>query len=114
MFELIKAFKNNGSLHSVHGIAFMNESGEVIINAERSDFQKLDELPLPNRSKISMQKYFTAWKRAHGQSVISMSTMRSPYNCKWCSRAVYGQSYRRRSAVCVVEEIRQLQTKYRI
>ncbi len=114
MFELIKAFKNNGSLHTVHGIAFMNESGEVIINAEREQLQELDELPLPNRSKISMQKYFTAWKEAHGQSVISMSTMRGcPYDCKWCSRAVYGQSYRRRSAVCVVEEIKQLQAQYR-
>lgn len=38
--------------------------------------------------------------------MISMNTMRGcPYTCKWCSRAVYGLSYRRRSPGHVVSEM---------
>ena len=35
-----------------------------------------------------------------------------PYTCKWCSRGVYGLSYRRRSAHHVVEELRMLHDTY--
>ena len=35
-----------------------------------------------------------------------------PYTCKWCSRAVYGQTYRRRSPEKVVDELAQLKQRY--
>jgi radical SAM superfamily enzyme YgiQ (UPF0313 family) len=35
-----------------------------------------------------------------------------PYTCKWCSRAVYGLSYRRRSPQKVAEELKHLQEIY--
>lgn len=113
MLELVQAFQANASLHTINGIAFKTNEGTIQVNQERELLKNLDELPLPNRKKISLQKYFEAWKTAHGESVISMSTMRGcPYDCKWCSRAVYGQSYRRRSAQCVVDEMKQLQQEY--
>jgi radical SAM superfamily enzyme YgiQ (UPF0313 family) len=37
-----------------------------------------------------------------------------PYSCKWCSRAVYGQSYRRRSAVKVADEIQWIKEQYQV
>ena len=74
----------------------------------------MDQLPFPEqKKKIDLQLYFDAWKNRHGESTISVSTMRGcPYTCKWCSRAVYGQSYRRRSAVKVVDELQTLQSAY--
>jgi anaerobic magnesium-protoporphyrin IX monomethyl ester cyclase len=54
-----------------------------------------------------------AWKKAHGQSAVSVSTQRGcPYTCRWCSTAVYGQSYRRRSPQAVCDEIEWLQKNY--
>jgi radical SAM superfamily enzyme YgiQ (UPF0313 family) len=42
-----------------------------------------------------------------------VSTQRGcPYTCRWCSTAVYGQSYRRRSAKGVAEELAFLKTTY--
>jgi radical SAM superfamily enzyme YgiQ (UPF0313 family) len=54
-------------------------------------------------------------KNKHGESAASVSTMRGcPYTCKWCSRAVYGQSYRRRSAKLVVDELKLIQQHYSV
>lgn len=115
MLNLCQIFSGDTEkkLHSVDGIAYLDKSQNVIVNTERELKRQIDELPYPNRSKIDLQKYFDTWKNAHGQSVISMSTMRGcPYDCKWCSRAVYGQSYRRRSPKKVVEEMKWLKTNY--
>jgi radical SAM superfamily enzyme YgiQ (UPF0313 family) len=84
-----------------------------VINEERQLLKNVDLLPFPNRSKIDLQLYFDTWKKAHGHSTISLSTMRGcPYTCKWCSRAVYGMSYRRRSPKLVADEIEKLQREY--
>ena len=35
-----------------------------------------------------------------------------PYSCQWCSKAVFGRSFRRRSAALVVDELLRLQKSY--
>jgi len=102
-----------GLLATIPGIAFLLEDGSVHKTAAREKLRDLDELPLPNRQKIDLQLYLNAWKQAHGHSAVSLSTQRGcPYTCRWCSTAVYGQSYRRRSPQAVVEEIQWLQARY--
>lgn len=104
--------KANTSPDQIAGIAYQI-NGEVKMNAERDKLKDLDMLPIPNRKKVNMQLYFDAWKQKHGTNAISINTMRGcPYSCKWCSRAVYGQSYRRRSPAHVVNEIQQIQQNY--
>jgi anaerobic magnesium-protoporphyrin IX monomethyl ester cyclase len=84
-------------------------------NRERAKLKNLDELPLPNRTQVNLQLYFDAWKGRHGTNAISVSTMRGcPYSCKWCSRAVYGQSYRRRSPQAVADEIAWIKEHYKV
>jgi anaerobic magnesium-protoporphyrin IX monomethyl ester cyclase len=95
------------------GIAFFKPNGSLCRTPAREKLRQLDELPLPARHKIDLGQYLDAWKKAHGQSAVSVSTQRGcPYTCRWCSTAVYGQSYRRRSPAAVVEEIRHLQQTY--
>jgi len=92
-----------------------DEKNEFCLNPERAKLRNLDELPLPNRQKVNLQLYFDAWKNRHGVSAISINTMRGcPYTCKWCSRAVYGQSYRRRSAKNVVDEMEWIKNHYSV
>jgi anaerobic magnesium-protoporphyrin IX monomethyl ester cyclase len=115
MLEVVKAFQktNQPDLSVISGIAYTDTNGEVKVNAERELKKEVDELPLPNRKKIDLQLYFDAWKNRHGHSVVSINTMRGcPYDCKWCSRAVYGQSYRRRSPANVVAEMKWLKENY--
>ncbi|MDP5026843.1 MAG: B12-binding domain-containing radical SAM protein [Flavobacterium sp.] len=111
-FELYQAIINNSDIYQINGIAFI-ENNLIIQTKARTKFKELNELPLPNREAISMQKYLETWKNNHGKSSMTISTQRGcPYTCKWCSTAVYGQSYRRRPAHLVVEEMKMLKEKY--
>lgn len=111
-YELYQALENKTNLHDVAGIAFV-EKKEVIKTSERTKLKELDELPLPNRDAIDMQRYLDTWKTNHGQSSMTISTQRGcPYTCKWCSTAVYGQSYRRRPAHLVAQEMKLLKDQY--
>jgi radical SAM superfamily enzyme YgiQ (UPF0313 family) len=102
-------------IEKIEGIAYKDNKGEFHQNVERSKLRNLDDLPLPNRLKVNLQFYFDAWKKKHGISAISINTMRGcPYTCKWCSRAVYGQSYRRRSAENVVDEMEWIRQHYAV
>jgi anaerobic magnesium-protoporphyrin IX monomethyl ester cyclase len=105
--------KNLNSISTIDGIAYKDGKGGIIQNREREKIKNLDELPMPNRLKVDLRLYLDAWKERHGTNAISVSTMRGcPYSCKWCSRAVYGQSYRRRSAVNVVKEMLWIKAQY--
>jgi len=95
------------------GLALRLPDGFTHRTAPREKIRDLDTLPFPNRLKINLQLYLDAWKQAHGHSAVSISTQRGcPYTCRWCSTAVYGQSYRRRSPANVVDEIVWLQNHY--
>ncbi|QBZ96852.1 B12-binding domain-containing radical SAM protein [Flavobacterium sangjuense] len=111
-FELYDAIMANAAFHQVDGIAFL-ENNQIIQTTARTKFKELDELPLPNREAINMHNYLETWKTNHGQSSMTISTQRGcPYTCKWCSTAVYGQSYRRRPANQVAEEMKMLKEQY--
>jgi anaerobic magnesium-protoporphyrin IX monomethyl ester cyclase len=115
MLELVEHFDQGKSINDIQGTALFDADGKVQINPERPQLRDLSELPLPNRTKIDLQLYFDAWKQKHGTSAISINTMRGcPYTCKWCSRAVYGLSYRRRSAKEVADEIEWIQNTYNV
>jgi len=111
-FELYNAIINETDFHQINGIAF-REKESVIQTPARTKFRELDELPLPNREAIPNEKYLETWKKNHGESSMTISTQRGcPYTCKWCSTAVYGQSYRRRPAHLVAQEMKMLKNKY--
>jgi anaerobic magnesium-protoporphyrin IX monomethyl ester cyclase len=114
MLELVNwIIKKEGDIKLIGGIVYKNEQHTVCNTGEREKLKDLDRLPLPNRQKVNLQLYFNAWKQKHGTSSITINTMRGcPYSCKWCSRAVYGSSYRRRSAAHVVEEIASIKEHY--
>ena len=112
-FELYNAILSNTNFNAINGIAFI-ENETVIQTAARTKFKELDELPLPNREAIPNEKYLETWKNNHGESSMTISTQRGcPYTCKWCSTAVYGQSYRRRPAHLVAQEMKMLKDKYK-
>ena len=109
--ELYHAITQGKEVSKITGIAYLEE-GNLIKTPPRVKMKDLSGLPLPNREGIAIEKYLKTWKTYHGKSSMTISTQRGcPYTCKWCSTAVYGQSYRRRPANLVVEEMRILQKK---
>ncbi|WP_300491537.1 radical SAM protein [Flavobacterium sp.] len=111
-YQLYQAIMEQSDYTAVDGIAFF-DNGQLIKTKARTKFKELDELPLPNRKAVPIEKYLQTWKTNHGKSSMTISTQRGcPYTCKWCSTAVYGQSYRRRPAQQVAAEMRLLKDQY--
>ncbi len=111
MLELVKALQNKQTdLSGIDGIAYNNN--EIIFTKERTLID-INTLPFPNRSKVNFSQYLNAWKNHHGHSMMTVNTMRGcPYTCKWCSKAVYKESYRRRSPELVAEELSMIKDTY--
>jgi len=113
MHELARAFEADTPLDDVRGIAFRGTDGAVVRTPARDLMKDIDRLPMPKRSGIDLTRYLRTWREHHGKSAVSVSTMRGcPYSCRWCSRAVYGDSYRRRSPTLVVEELSRIRREY--
>ena len=112
MTQLYKAITQKTDITQVNGIAYLEES-KVVKTPARVKMKDLSALPIPNRAAIPVEKYLDTWKANHGQSSMTVSTQRGcPYTCKWCSTAVYGQSYRRRPAQQVAQELKLLKNDY--
>lgn len=112
MEELLRCINAGGELDEVAGIAFLRD-GQLLRTAERTLLRSIDDLPIPFREGIALERYLETWKRHHGTSSVSISTMRGcPYTCRWCSRAVYGGTYRRRSPAVVADEMEQIRNRY--
>jgi radical SAM superfamily enzyme YgiQ (UPF0313 family) len=114
-YESITALDTNKhqSMKEIPGIGFKDDADKTTFTKDRTLIKTIDELPFPNRKKIDIAAYQNIWKKHHGSNAVSVSTMRGcPYTCRWCSRAVYGLSYRRRSPTKVVDELEIIQADY--
>ena len=119
MYALVDAWsrgapsKRGEGLGDIAGIVFRDADGRVVRNPARTLLRNLDDLPMPKRQALDLRPYLDAWKARHGANAVSISTMRGcPYTCRWCSRAVYGSSYRRRSPRLVADEIQAVVDAY--
>jgi anaerobic magnesium-protoporphyrin IX monomethyl ester cyclase len=112
--ELIRVLSSDTitALNSIKGIAYL-QNGTLITTPERALIKDINLLPFPSREKIDFTPYLNGWKKHHGYSMMSVNTMRGcPYTCKWCSRAVYGGTYRRRSPQLVAQELKYIKDTY--
>ena len=97
------------------GIAYRDAAGAPVVNQPRPPVENLDELPLPARDLIDMDRYLDTWREENGYSSLTISTSRGcPYGCDWCQDSVHGQSFRQRSPESVAAEMKQLKETYNI
>lgn len=115
ILELTQAIFNNETDFSyIKGLSYF-KGGTLIQTAEREKINDMSLLPIPDRASIDLEPYLKVWQTQHGKRTTNISTQRGcPYTCKWCSTAVYGQSYRRRPPALVAEEIEILIREYKV
>lgn len=114
MLELVNALQDKTSTKKIQGITYLVD-GVVQKNSPRTKIKEIESLPFPDRANIPMEEYLSVWKKHHGKRTLNINTQRGcPYTCKWCSTAVYGQSYRRNTPVRVVEEIIHLKKEFNV
>lgn len=98
---------------SIPGLIFKDSDGLVQNTGSAELLTNLDAQPWPDRERIDLGKYLSAWRSFHGKASISLITARGcPYKCNWCSHSVYGHTHRRRSPKAVVDEIEWVLERY--
>lgn len=102
------------ALRNEEGVAFRID-GKIMVNHPRPPLENLDELPLPARDLIDMNRYLHVWQETNGYASMTISTARGcPYGCEWCRDAVHGSDYRQRSPESVAAEMKLLRETYQI
>ena len=94
----------------IPGLAFLDDTGELICTGRRPVIRHIDELPMPAWDLVDLHQYQEIWIRRHGRFELNMVTTRGcPYHCNWCAKPIWGQRYNARSPENVVHELTWLQ-----
>ena len=112
--ELLDSLSGQGvrPVEEIQGIAFLR-SGVLKITRAREKIQDLDGLPWPARDLMDFTPYLSAWRNRHGYSSVHLLTSRGcPFRCNWCSKGVYGKTFRARDPRDVAREMRWLRETY--
>jgi anaerobic magnesium-protoporphyrin IX monomethyl ester cyclase len=92
--ELIQAFENGSPLDNIKGISYINKSKEIK-TPPREPIENLNEIPLPARDLLDMEKYMGIWKENIGFRVTSVNSSRCcPFSCKFCDKTTFGGKIR--------------------
>ena len=114
--EEVLPLLQNGSfqcLDRVNGIAFRGDDGRIHRTPPRAQIPDIDGQPWPSRESIAIERYLETWRQHHGVGSVSLITARGcPYDCQWCSHAVYGRTHRRRKPASVVDELEWIVRRY--
>lgn len=100
-------------LQDIAGLRLRGDLGQVVATAPRPLIADLDALPFPARDLVDFDSYRQAWRKAHGYWSLSLINTRGcPYVCSWCQKAVFGRTYRSRSAANSADELRLIKASY--
>jgi anaerobic magnesium-protoporphyrin IX monomethyl ester cyclase len=103
--ELADCVAKGQPISGVKGIA-VKVSGEVKFTGERGFVADLDELAFPARELFDNQAYQSYYFKRFGYTTSPLMSSRGcPFSCDFCSRPVFGTSFRVRSAGSIVAEV---------
>lgn len=85
--------------------------GKIHVNPRRAPIKDIDSIPFPCRDLFENSMYnMNVNRRATGAKNTTILTSRGcPYACSFCSKSVYGQSFRQRSPQNVINEMKSLE-----
>ena len=95
------------------GVIYRDPSGAIVRTPPETLLPDLDCLPWPDRERIDLRQYLSAWRVRHGKGSVSLITARGcPYHCRWCSHSTFGKTHRRRSVRSVADEAEWILNRY--
>lgn len=114
--EVVKRVEKGGSFSDIKGVA-LYEGGRLIRNEPRSFIRDLDDLPLPARDLLPMDKYLKTCPDLPMlyPTMTLMASRGCKANCLYCqpvARTLFGKKMRHRSVANVLEEIIYLKKNY--
>ena len=114
MWDLVNAVENRHSLSTVKGIVYKKsekkDDPEIVYAPPRGSIENLDRLPFPARDLFDNASYKNHYAQKFGYTTTSLITSRGcPFQCDFCSRAVFGNAFRTRSATNIADEMETVQ-----
>jgi anaerobic magnesium-protoporphyrin IX monomethyl ester cyclase len=110
MLELVTQSLNGGELSQIKGIAYREEqTNQVKRTPPRGLIGDLNSLPRPSRELFENNAYKKYFAEKFGYTTTAIMTSRGcPFTCDFCSKPVFGDEFRARTASNVADEIEEV------
>jgi radical SAM superfamily enzyme YgiQ (UPF0313 family) len=113
-YELVKSIDEKKSFKNIKGLIY-REGKKIIKNKPRSLIDNLDNLPLPARDLLPMEKYHSYSYFSRGKFATMITSRGCPFSCIFCASSVmWRRRYRCHSIERVLIEISEIINKYKI
>jgi anaerobic magnesium-protoporphyrin IX monomethyl ester cyclase len=110
MLEIVNQFKIGGDYSQVKGIVYRGkETGQIKKTPPRDLKQDLNTFPNPSRELFNNNAYKKYYSKKFGYTTTAiMSSRGCPFSCDFCSKPVFGNTFRARVASNVADEIEEV------
>jgi anaerobic magnesium-protoporphyrin IX monomethyl ester cyclase len=110
MLDLVRASEKGNDISSVPGIVYVDQkSREIKRTVQRKMIKDLDKVPFPARELFDNYSYKKYYLKKFGYTITTVMTSRGcPFTCDFCSRPVFGNEFRSRTATNIVDEIEKV------
>ncbi len=117
--EIFSKTKSKSKLKDVEGTIILGKNGKIKINPERRMIFSLDDLPMPARHLLRMDRYLYHPLNnvgvGDGPATDMITSRGCPEKCSFCSIfTVWNRVWRIRSAKLVVDEMEELVSAYNV
>jgi radical SAM superfamily enzyme YgiQ (UPF0313 family) len=118
--QLLNYLQVKNRLMGIKGLAY-RDNGIVKQNLPSPVIEDLDFIPFPAHHLLNMERYTRDYLKVFGIKVETKHKLRGvtmiasrgcPYRCVYCSKIIWGNGYRHRSAGNIVQEIKELNNQY--
>lgn len=100
------------SLNDIAGISY-RKAGRIINNPIRPLIEDLDTLPFPSWELFPVKNYRSDFRKKEF-SLPVLSSRGCPAQCTFCYKGIFGDKFRVRKPVHIVEEIEHLKNKFHV
>ncbi len=113
MLELAEAHLKKGKISNVKGIcigsSLESRTQSNVRTPSRPPIRDLDSIPFPTRDLFDNNGYREYYRKRFGREETSIITTRGcPFECDFCSRPIFSNQFRARSAKNVVDELEEI------
>jgi radical SAM superfamily enzyme YgiQ (UPF0313 family) len=110
MLEIVLQAQKHGDLSEVKGIVYKEkDTGLTKCTPARREIEDLNSLPFPSRELYDNHAYKNYYSEKFGYATTAVMTSRGcPFSCDFCSRPIFGNRFRARTASNVVDEIEEV------
>ncbi len=110
MLEIVLEAFEQGDFSGINGIVYKEkETNQIKHTPERHLIEDLDSIPFPSRELFDNQAYKKFYSEKFGYATTAVMTSRGcPFSCDFCSKPIFGDQFKWRTAVNVVDEIEEV------